>query len=289
MTIFKHAIIFFLCIFPLISCFDDTSYKSSKPIITCSLPPQAYYIEKIVGTKADIFILLPPFASAEHFEIKPKDLLKLQRSMLWVTLGGLFVFESQWIQKVSSMHNGPQIIDSSAGIHLRRTSHGHGKMNQCDPHMWLSPRLLQIQVKNFYEALINVDSNNKEYYTMNYVSLIHELQMLDEEIKRKLEPLKKRQFLVFHPSWGYFAADYNLEQVSIEVEGKEPGIEHMKQIIDRARKENLKAIFIEPQFSIKQASLIAKEINASVVTIDPLAQEYTKSLRTFVEYLKLYE
>ena len=287
MVIFKNVIIF-LFFSLILSCYSkDVSIENSKPLVACSLPPQLYYIEKIAGNKVEAFALLPQFASAEHFEIRPQDLIKLERSLLWVTIGELFLFERRSVQKISFMSNAPKIIDSSQDIALKRESHSHSHEENIhyDPHIWLSPRLMKIQAKNFYEALIAIDRKNTEYYTRNFLSLIKELQALDEYIKRKMQNIKNRQFIVFHPSWGYFAQDYGLRQIAIEHEGKEPGIKYMKQIIDKARKEDLHTIFIEPQLSMKQASLIAKEINGTVVVIDPLTKNYSENLKKFVRIL----
>ncbi len=277
----------FSIFFMLISCYSIEITQDEKPLIACSLQPQLYYIEKIVGNKASAFALLPPNASAEHFEIKPRDLVKLQKSKIWVTIGGLFLFERRSIQKISRMNNTPKIIDSSEGIIFtaeNQTRH-HEKNIHDDPHIWLSPRLMKIQAENFYKALITMDSKNTDYYTHNFLSLIQELETLDTYIKNRLQNMRRKKFIVFHPSWGYFARDYGLQQIAIEHEGKEPGIKYMKLIIDKAREEGLRTLFIDPQLSMKQAELIAREINGRLIVIDPLTKNYNENLKKFVNIL----
>jgi zinc transport system substrate-binding protein len=92
--------------------------------------------------------------------------------------------------------------------------------------------------------------------------------------------------MVFHPSLGYFARDYHLNQYSIEYEGKSPSPAHMKKMVDIASKENIKTIFIQSQFETEKAEAIAKEIGAQIEPIDPLSENWLNEMYVISMKLK---
>jgi len=151
----------------------------------------------------------------------------------------------------------------------------HGK----DPHVWVSPKNVKIMAKNIYNTLVEIDSKNQEYYETNYDNFIKEINQTNKKIKTILSSLPKNsKFMVFHPSWGYFAKDYNLEQLVIEVEGKEPKPKILQKIIKEAKEENVKAIFTQTEFSDKSAKVIANELKIKVIKETPLAANWSQNL-----------
>lgn len=154
-------------------------------------------------------------------------------------------------------------------------NHNNGK----DPHTWTSPSNVKIMAKNIYDTLVEFDSSNKEYYKTNYDNFIEEIDETDKKIKNILSVLPKdSKVMVFHPSWGYFARDYNFLQVSIEIEGKEPKPKMLQKIIDEAKKQNVKAIFTQTEFSDKSAKAIANELKIKVIKETPLAKDWSENL-----------
>ena len=85
--------------------------------------------------------------------------------------------------------------------------------------------------------------------------------------------------MVFHPAWGYFDDAYGLQQVPIEIEGKDPKPAQLKSLIQHARESDIKVIFVQPQFSTKSASVVAREIGGQVVLVDPLAENWMANMR----------
>jgi len=133
-------------------------------------------------------------------------------------------------------------------------------------------------VEDIYEGLAKIDPENKEYYAQNRDAYLKELDALDARILEKLEGKKERNFMVYHPSWGYFAADYNLTMISVEIEGKEPSAQNLAKLVDLAKEKQVKVIFVQPQFSTRSAQAVAKEIGGEVVAVDPLAKDYIANL-----------
>jgi zinc transport system substrate-binding protein len=147
-----------------------------------------------------------------------------------------------------------------------------------DPHIWLSPKLVKIQAKNILDGFLKIDEKHKDIYMENYKKFIKEIEDTDSKIKDTLSNLKNRKFMVFHPTWGYFADEYNLEQIPIEVEGKTPSMQTLAKLINKAKKDNIKVVFVQPQFSKKSAEIIAKQIGGKVIAVDPLAENWSENL-----------
>jgi zinc transport system substrate-binding protein len=188
--------------------------------------------------------------------------------------------------QASGNHNqGRHSHDSTHKNH--NYSHSHSNF---DPHIWLSINNAIKMSENIRDALISFDSENKDFYFLNASQLIIKLNELKEQTHEKLENIKTRKFMIFHPAFGYYANDFNLTQISIEVGGKAPGPKQLKNIIDTANEQNIKVIFASPSFSTKSAEIVAKEIGGSVVLIDPLAGDYINNLikisKTFQEILE---
>jgi len=144
--------------------------------------------------------------------------------------------------------------------------------------------------KKIYEAVVKVDEANSDFYKVNYEAFIKELDELDSKIATILAPHKGKAFMVFHPSWGYFAQRYNLEQIAIEIQGKEPKPNELIELIGEAKKHDIKVLFVSNQFSQTSAKTISKNLNANVVTLDPLSQDFTNEiLKTANEIARSYQ
>ena len=147
-----------------------------------------------------------------------------------------------------------------------------------DPHIWTSPQEAKIMVNNIYAGLVQIDPDNKDLYMQNRDAYLAELDAVDAIIRETLAGKEGSSFIVYHPSWGYFADEYGLVEVSVEMEGKEPSAKDMQRLIDTAKEKNISVIFVQPGFSATSAKAIASEINAEVVAIDPLAKDYIDNL-----------
>lgn len=271
---------------------------ASKPELSVSILPQKYFLEKIVKDKYEINVMVKPGASPHTYEPKSSQMKSLVASKVYFYSG--LSFEQVWLDKFKQSAKDTMFVDSTDGIEkMEMAKHEHHDENEknsdaknhdhendheehdhsgLDPHVWLDPVLVKIQAKNIYETMVKIDSANANFYKTNYEEFLKEIDALDENIKTILEPYKEKAFMVFHPSWGYFAKRYNLEEISIEIEGKEPKPAELVELMDEAKKHNIKIVFSSPQFSQKSALAISKNIQATVVSIDPLAQNWSENL-----------
>ncbi|MCK5760569.1 MAG: zinc ABC transporter substrate-binding protein [Candidatus Delongbacteria bacterium] len=280
---FKSVLIIVIFTIILASC---TTELKQDNIISVSVLPQKYFIERIVGDKFNINVVIPPGSSPATYEPTPANLISLSHSPLYFRIGYIG-FEKAWMEKITSVNPKMKIVDTSKGVKLITSDHHHEGKEEVgvNPHIWLSPSAVKIQAYNIYNSIIEIDKANAEFYKNNYELFIKDINKLDMQIKIMFKNITNRKFIVYHPAWSYFAKDYNLIQVPIEFEGKSPSPATIKNIIDIAKKENIKVVLVQKQFDTKQANAIAENIKGHVIQLDPLSEDWimnmVKIARTF--------
>ena len=271
-------------------CIDQSEPQidDERTVIIVSILPQADFVEHVGGDKVEVIVMIPPGANPATYEPTASQLKSASSAAMYVKVGSGLPFEEVWLDKICSANPDMLMVDTSEGItliemeehHHDEENPGHdGDKHGMDPHIWLSPANAKIMVQNICDGLIRIDPVNKTYYEQNKEHYIHDLEVIDLEINKSLAGFENRVFMVFHPSWGYFARDYDLTMIAVEIEGKEPSAGDMARLVETAKENNIKIIFVQPQFSTKSAEVIAKEIGGSVVAVDPLPQDYITNLR----------
>jgi zinc transport system substrate-binding protein len=239
--------------------------------VAATIAPLGDFVKAVGGEKVEVTIVVPPGAEPHTFEPTPSLMVDVAKAHLYVMNGAGLEF---WMDKLLEANKRMVVVDSSQGIALLRESE-----DEIDPHLWLSLRNAAVQVDNICSGLIEVDSQNKDYYIKNRDDYLEKLKALDEELNRTFAGKKIKIFVVQHPAWTYFARDYSLRQVPLMEGEKEPGPKYLVKVIELARKNNITAIFVEPQFNPKSAEVIAREMNADIVVLDPLAGDYLDNMR----------
>lgn len=246
-----------------------TDNKSKqKLIVFVSILPQADFVRQLGGDRVEVSVMMPPGANEHNYEPDTGQLKALSKADLYVKVGHL-PFEDAWMERFISTNRDMLVVDSSQSI----------EMIEHNPHIWLSPRLVKIQAETISAALVQLDSQNQDYYLQRKKIFLKELDKLDQEITATLSGVKGKSFLVYHPAWGYFARDYGLQEIAIEEHGKEPGAREMSRVIDYAKKNQIKTIFDSSQHSTHSADAIAAELDARVVLLDPLPADYMDNMR----------
>ncbi|MGB5793742.1 metal ABC transporter solute-binding protein, Zn/Mn family [Poseidonibacter sp.] len=276
---------------------------ASKQEVTVSILPQKYFVEKIVGNKLNINVMVKAGFSPTTYEPKTSQMKKLANSKIYFAID--VPFEDVWLEKFRNSNKNMLIVDTAENIdklEMKEHSHheeentqnhkkeeSHHEHEGLDPHIWTDPILVKIQAKNILDALIKIDSKNSDFYKSNYKNFIQELDVLNKKLEEILKPVEHKAFMVFHPSWGYFSKRYHLEQVAIETQGKEPKPSELVELIKDAKEHNIKIVFVAPQFSQKSARVIAKSIKGKVVTMDHLAINWDENLiKTAEEIANIY-
>ncbi len=263
-----------VCLLCLTSVYAGENEKARLSLFV-SIQPQAYFVERVGGSYVEVEVLVGPGQSPATFEPTPKQMARLTRADAYFRIG--VPFEKRLLAKIQTAFPDLRVIDTHQGIKLRTMEHGHHN-GGFDPHIWLDPKLVKVQAASVCEELCRLDPANAAEYKESLSAFRADLDEVDARISRALEPLKGRKFYVFHPSYGYFGDAYGLTQVAVEVEGKEPGARQLADLMDQAREDSVKVIFVQPQFSAKSAEAVAKAIGGTVVPLDPLARDYLKNL-----------
>lgn len=262
--------------------YDQAARRDGRLLVFVSIQPQAYFVERIAGERARVEVLVPPGQSPETFEPTPTQMGALAGADVFFRIG--VPFEDGMIARITSTVKGLNVIDTRRGVPLREfaehgEAHTHGghEHGADDPHIWLAPRLVEIQAGTIADELARLDPTHAEEYEANREAFVRELGALHDELAAILP--EGATITVFHPSWGYFCDEFGLTQVAVEVGGKEPAPRQLQQMIEEARARRVSTIFVEPQFATASAQTIAREIGAEVVPIDPLARDWASNLR----------
>lgn len=262
--------------------------KEPRQIIVVSIPMQQEFVQKIAGGKYKVLPLIQSGINPHDFEPKFSDVANLNSALAYFGIG--IEFEKIWLPRFKAQNKTMEIYDNSLGIAKIHSSHSHTKNDkdfdaEGDTHIWLSTQNAKQIASNIYKALQALDP--KADYAKGYQSLITEIDQTDTQLKQILSALEEHQkFVVFHPMLGYFAKDYHLEEIAIEIEGKSPKMQEMIQVIQIIKENQLKIIFAQPEFSTKAAEFIAKESGAQLGFFSPLKTPWSENLLNFAQTLR---
>ncbi|RZN34978.1 MAG: zinc ABC transporter substrate-binding protein [Methanophagales archaeon ANME-1-THS] len=280
------TLILAICVLGCLAPAGDQAEEGKIGVIV-SILPQVDFVEQIGGEHVAVTVMVPPGASPHTYEPTAGQLREVSKAQMYAKVGSGVEFELAWFDKIRAVNRNMLIVDCSKGIELIHGAdeHDHGG---ADPHIWTSPRNARIMVENICAGLIEIDPEHEAEYIANRDRYLQELDALDVYIHERLDPYtKKRVFLIYHPSFGYFAAEYNLTQIAIEQEGKVPSPKVIQDCIDYARQYNLSYVYVAPQFATQNAEMVAHEIGGRTVFIDPLPLDYSATMRSVAASLAL--
>lgn len=263
-------------------CLSWPATASALTEIFVSVAPLKYFAQKVGGEHVRVSVMVQPGHSPATYEPTPKQMAQLADSDLYIRVG--VPFEITWMEKIQSANPRLRIADARNGIDLQTDhtavgGHGHGGQTEGDPHVWLDPALGIIIARTIQSELTRLDPKNSESYSRGASALIAELEQLDSYIRGITSSMPNRKFVVFHPAWGYFARAYALQQIAIAQDGKTPNPRALARLVDLIEREQIRTVFVQKQFSTKAAEALAEEVDARVVVLDPLAEDYIDNLR----------
>ncbi|MEN8116262.1 MAG: zinc ABC transporter substrate-binding protein [Bacteroidota bacterium] len=287
----KKFILFLALAVALVSCNSKKSSDSKEmvsDVITVSILPQKTFVEKIAGDDFEVNVLIPSGASPAAYTLLPSQLKDISRSALWFRMGYIG-FEYSWKDKIEQANTNMNVVDLSEGLDLIASEieqHGdHVHMHGVDPHIWLSPTLVKKISKRILDELCDLKPEKTAEYKANYMRFVKECDQLNIEIKNKLKDFEGRKFIVFHPSLSYYAREYGLDQYSLESGGKEPTPQHLAKIVDMAKEENIRIIYIQSEFDREHARVFADEIGGEIIQVWPLNPEWAENLMQMTNIL----
>jgi zinc transport system substrate-binding protein len=230
--------------------------------------------------------MVPAGADPHTYEPFPEQISKLIKSVAYIS-NGFLGFEMNWLDRFYEANPSMKRLSLGDKIEpLSSTGHHDGEHTEnADPHYWVSPRCALIIAGAVKDFLCELNPTQKEKYETNYKLLSDEIRKLDEKGKEYFAGSKLKCFMIYHPNLGYIARDYGLEEIPVELNGKEPTPLRLRELIDRARKDHLKTIFVQREYDTKNAKAIAGEIGANLIIIDPLSGDWEKSTTDIIDAL----
>lgn len=268
----------------LSACTGQGRKEIAERIVTVTIEPQRYFTEAIAGDRFKVVGMVPKGSSPETYDPTPKQLVALAESEAYFRIGYIG-FEVSWMERL--MENAPHIrvFDLSKGIELiYEEGHTHGDHHHhvegADPHTWNSAINAKIIANNILRALCTLDGDNEAYYSARYDSLIRRIEETDSIVFNLLKNNDKADhaFMIYHPALSYFARDYGLHQICIEEDGKEPSPAHLEELIEISRFEDVRVIFVQPEFDRRNAQIVAGETGARIVPIHPLSYDWNEEM-----------
>ena len=319
----KHNFIAVTVCFFISFLYGSVALATDKPTVFVSILPQKYFVQQISMDHINVEVMVQPGGSPATYEPKSSQMRQLASSSAYFAIG--VAFERAWLEKIAGINPEMKVVHTDEGItkltmagHRHNQEHhadqhhpantveakekelkeehadAHHKENNdhrdqhggLDPHIWLSPSLVKKQVTIITDVLSKIIPEKTSLFQENLKSFTRQIDTLDTDLRSTLKGKKGMRFMVFHPSWGYFADDYGLEQIAIESEGKEPKPAQLRKLIEHARKNDINVVFVQPQFSTKSATVVAREIGGEVIPVDPLAENWLTNMRVVADKLK---
>lgn len=252
--------------------------RTEKPAVTVTvtvtISPYKYFVDQIAKGKVDVNVMVSNGNNPETYEPYAQQMMELSKSALYLKVGSIG-FEQTWMKKLQDNAPDMKVIDTSVGIKPAKTPGGN-----IDPHVWMSCSNARIIASNILKALCELEPKNKAFFEKNYQSLLSIIDKRDSTIKEsfKKDPDLVRKFVIYHPILTYFARDYQLEQLAIEEEGREPSASQLKSLIERARKEKIKFCLIQAEFANRNTTTFINESHTKPMNINPLQGDWNRAM-----------
>jgi zinc transport system substrate-binding protein len=275
-----------LIVLALLASCGRQSTSSNERIITVSIAPFKYFVEAIAGKDFMVNVMVPAGSDPHIYEPFPEQIFNLRKSVGYIS-NGYLGFEMNWLDrfyetnKVMKKMSLSKNVDPITGEHQHEGEHLEG----ADPHYWVSPVCAAIMARDVKDFLIELSPSDSVPYETNYQTLLLKINDLDKKARELFGSVSKKSIMIYHPNLAYIARDYNLTEVAVEFEGKEPSPSRLRELIDLARRDNLKTIFVQREYDTKNARAIAGEIGAELIIIDPLSADWLTATTDIINAL----
>lgn len=276
---FLYFILLFILTFSLTACSAaHGGAVKNKAVIAVSIVPQSTFVKEVCGDKFEVLTMIPAGASPETYEPAPQDIAKLEAAEIYFSIG--VPAEEKIISSLSKT-----TVLSKLHTEVSKVYPDIIEENGRDPHIWLSPKRVAVMINSIAETLTEYDPENKDFYKANAEKYIQKLSSVENEITETLKAKTQREFLAFHPAFGYFAEDFALTMHCLEEHGKEATAKHIAEMTDLAKEKGIKTIFYQAETSGRQAKAFAEEIDGKAVALEPLSADYIENLRKMTQLI----
>lgn len=277
----------------------DTGQTEQLMIYT-TIYPLAFIAETIGGDFVEVESILPAGSDAHSFE---------PTSKLMVDIAGsdMFIFNDEVSEsyahtiKDALANEQVKFLEASDGldkIHYHH-DHTHGEEaddhdhdpGDLDPHVWISPKLMNQLAENVLIALIELMPEEQDYFNDHFDQLSNRLLELDKKFATAIEHANHKKILVTHAAFGYWERDYGLEQIAITglSATQEPSQRELTRLLDTIEELAFRYILFEQNVQPKVAQVIQVESGLEQLIIHNLAVLTTDDIDNGEDYFSLME
>ena len=247
--------------------------ETSRPVVFVSVPPQKQIIEMLTGENVDVRIMLSPGQSPETFAPTPKQISTLAGAQTYFEAG--VPFEVTWRDTILAVNPEIRIVNCCESL-----AHGQASQQgkQTYLHIWTDPVYTIEMARLARDELVILLPAQEEQIKQKFYHLESVLRQLHFRIERLLAERQTSYFIISHSALDAFSDRYRLKQLSLETNGREIGLNSLREVVILSRRENLKVLFIVEQYRTPLVTNLAKELNAEVVRLDILSENYIQNM-----------
>ncbi|MFI3206494.1 MAG: zinc ABC transporter substrate-binding protein [Clostridia bacterium] len=258
---------------------EENQSADEKLQIAVSIVPQETFVKAVAGDLVDVVTMIPSGASASNYEPTMEEMAAFEDSAVYFSIG----VPTEEVNIMPNVGDVPVVsmVEKVEAVYEQVTFENGSR----DPHMWLSPKRVIVMIEAICEELSELDPDNADTYKENADSYCEELTELDNTITEALSDVENRAFIVYHPAFGYLADDYGLTMYSLEEDGKEATAEHLEEMIDFAKENDIKVIFYQAEIDSSQSQTFADEIGGETTMLEPLSPDYIDNLINMAEVM----
>lgn len=277
----KYIVVFILSLLIIAYLPTANSIEAKEVTTAVTIVPQKQLVKAVAGENSEVTVMIPPGYSPGNYAPRPSELTKFSDADIYFSIGVPADIQNI-LPKVKQFNQNIKVVKLAERVSQKYEDRTFPNGSR-DPHIWLSPkRVIQI-VEIIRDELNELNPQKKQFHKKNASEYIERIKKTDQKVKNILSEKENDYILVYHPSFGYFAEEYNLNMIAIEEGGKEATAKHLQEIIDFAKENNIKKIFHQAEIDSRQTRALAEEIGAELVKLDPLAEDYLNNLVEMAE------
>ncbi len=258
---------------------QEQAEQNNKKVVAVTIVPEKTFVEAVCGDLAEVVTMIPPGNSPGNYEPTPQEMEQLAKASLYFAIG-VPAEEANILPNIGTV----KLISLQDAV-AEKYADRKFESGKRDPHIWLSPKRVKVMIDTIALQMCELDPKNKEIYNKNAQDYIKQLDELDVQITQTLQGVNNKKFIVYHPAFGYLADDYGLQMFALEEEGKEATIQHLQDMIDLAKKDNIKVIFYQKEIDSSQSAAFAEELGGETTQLAPLAADYIENLKNMAQLM----
>ena len=252
------------------------SNAHARLLVAVTVPAQEWLVKQIAGDHVDILTMVPAGHVPESAQPGPRNMARFQQADIHFTIGHPdFIFEERYIKPYRENTDAATWLSMYEVVERLMPTH---MLPGSDPHLWTSPSIMMASADVIERTLNSLEPENSELFTANLQALHEKINKITEKIRAQLKVRDSDKLLVYHPAWGHFCQDFELQQLAIEKEGKVPGAGSLSGFFIRVAENNINFIVSSPGADERIAGMIADQYNINMILVNPMDSDWFKMM-----------